>query len=131
MKAEMNTLRENSRRALDKANAEAAQREAALNNKMEAARRRAKESVAYAQAQQREMAATLKSTQAALESARQARDNALKQEQIARQRADQEAAAREAAERRAEENKFTKRLLEAVAQRREDRSKQENKETES
>lgn len=130
LNAEMDTLRENSRKALEKANAEAAQREAALNNKMESTRRRAKESVAYAQAQQREMAATLKSTQAALQAARQARDNAIKQERMAQLRAEEEAAAREDAQRRAEENKFTKKLLEAVAQRREDRTKQNSKESE-
>lgn len=131
MKAEMNTIRENSRKALDRANAEAQQREAALNNKMEAARRRAKESVAYAQAQQRQAASELKSVQAALEKACKERDNALRLEQIAQQKAEKEAAAREAAERRAEENKFTKKLLEAVAQRREDRVKSNNKDTQS
>ena len=92
MKAEMNTIRENSRKALD--NAEAQQREAALNNKMEAARRRAKESVAYAQSQQRQAASELKSVQAALEKACKERDDALRLEQIAQQKAQKEAAAR-------------------------------------
>ena len=131
MTAEMNTIRENSRKALDRANAEAQQREAALNNRMEAARRRAKESVAYAQSQQRQAASELKSVQAALEKACKERDDALRLEQIAQQKAEKEAAAREAAERRAEENKFTKKLLEAVAQRREDRVKSNNKDTQS
>ena len=130
LNAEMETIREKARKSLEKANADAAQREAALVTKMEATRRRAKESVSYAQAQQREMAATLKSTQAALQAARQARDNAIKQERMAQLRAEEEAAAREDAQRRAEENKFTKKLLEAVSQRREDRAKTNSKESE-
>lgn len=124
LKAEISTLRENSRKALEKAKEDYAQREAALNNRIEAARRRARESVAYAQSQQRQTASELKSVQSALETACKERDNAIRLEQIAQQKAEQEAAAREAAERRAEENRFTKRLLEAVAQRREDRTKQ-------
>ena len=130
LNAEMETIREKARKSLEKANADAAQREAALVTKMEATRRRAKESISYAQTQQREMAATLKSTQAALQAARQARDNAIKQERMAQLRAEEEAAAREDAQRRAEENKFTKKLLEAVSQRREDRTKQNSKESE-
>ncbi len=128
--AEIETIREKARKTLEKANADAAQREAALVTKMEATRRRAKESISYAQTQQREMAATLKSTQAALQAARQARDNAIKQERMAQLRAEEEAAAREDAQRRAEENKFTKKLLEAVSQRREDRAKTNSKESE-
>ena len=52
-------------------------------------------------------------------------------EEEEQQKAKKEAAAREEAQRRAEENKFTKKLLEAVAQRREDRVKQNKKDTES
>ncbi|MDY4221244.1 MAG: DUF2357 domain-containing protein [Candidatus Faecousia sp.] len=131
LKAEMNTVRANSRKEIDKAKEEAAQYEAAMNAKMEAARRRAKESVAHAQAQQRQAASELKSVQSALEKACQERDNAIRLEQLAQQKAKKEAAAREEAQRRAEENKFTKKLLEAVAQRREDRVKQNKKDTES
>lgn len=131
LKAEMNTVRANSRKEIDKAKEEAAQYEAAMNAKMEAARRRAKESVAHAQAQQRQAVSELKSVQSALEKACQERDNAIRLEQLAQQKAKKEAAAREEAQRRAEENKFTKKLLEAVAQRREDRVKQNKKDTES
>ena len=129
LKAEISTLRDNSRRALEKVKEDYAQQEAALNNRVEAARRRAKESVAYAQSQQREAVSALKSVQSALEKACKERDNALRLEQLAQQKAQKEAAAREAAERRAEENRFTKKLLEAMAQRREDRAKQEEKDT--
>ena len=108
---------------------EAQQREAELNAKVEATRRRAKESSAYAQAQQKEMAAALKSTQAALEEAQKARDDALKQQRMAQQKAEEAAAALEEAKRRAEENKFTKKFLEAVSLRREDKNKQ-NKDSE-
>lgn len=87
---------------LEKAKAEAAARETALANRAEAAKRRARESINYAHDQQREMAASLKSVQAALEKAIQERDNALRLEQAAQARADREAAARQAAERRAE-----------------------------
>ena len=87
---------------MEKAKAEAAARETALANRAEAAKRRARESINYAHDQQREMAASLKSVQAALEKAIQERDNALRLEQAAQARADREAAARQAAERRAE-----------------------------
>lgn len=120
LKAEMTAARERSRRALEKANAEAAQREAELTTKMEATRRRAKESIAHAQNQQREMAAELKSAQAALQAARQARDNAIKQERMAQQRAEEEAAAREEAQRRAEGG-LTRKLFGAVSSRRDDK----------
>ena len=123
LKADIAAMRENSRKAVEKAKQEAVQRENELNSKIEATKRRAKESAAHAQAQQRELAAALKSAQAALAAAEQARDRALEQERIATQRAEEEAAARAEAQRRAEENKFTKKLLEAVAQRREDRNK--------
>ena len=101
-----------------------------MNTKMEAARRRAKESIAHAQAQQRQAASALKSVQSALEKACKERDNAIRLEQLAQQEVKKEAAAREAAERRAAENRFTKKLLEAMSQRREDKAKQNSKDTE-
>lgn len=124
LKAELEAAREGYQRMLEQAKKEAQQREAELNAKVEATRRRAKESSAYAQAQQKEMAATLKSTQAALEEAQKARDDALKQQRMAQQKAEEAAAALEEARRRAEENKFTKKFLEAVSLRREDKNKQ-------
>ena len=130
LKAEMNTFQANSRKEIDKAKEEAAQHEAAMNAKMEAARRRAKESIAHAQAQQRQAASALKSVQSALEKACKERDNAIRLEQLAQQEAKKEAAAREAAERRAAENRFTKKLLDAMTQRREDKAKQNSKDTE-
>lgn len=130
LKAEMNTFQANSRKEIDKAKEEAAQYEAAMNAKMEAARRRAKESIAHAQAQQRQAASALKSVQSALEKACKERDNAIRLEQLAQQEAKKEAAAREAAERRAAENRFTKKLLDAMTQRREDKAKQNSKDTE-
>ena len=130
LKAEMNTFQANSRKEIDKAKEEAAQYEAAMNTKMEAARRRAKESIAHAQAQQRQAASALKSVQSALEKACKERDNAIRLEQLAQQEVKKEAAAREAAERRAAENRFTKKLLEAMTQRREDKAKQNSKDTE-
>ena len=131
LKADIAAMRDNSRKALEKAKQEAVQRENELNSKIEATRRRAKESAAHAQSQQRELSIALKSAQAALAAAEQERNNALEQVRIALQRLEEETAAREEAQRRAEENKFTKRFLEAVSQRREDRSKQNSKETES
>ena len=99
----------------------ATQRENELNSKIEATRRRAKESAAHAQSQQRELTITLKSTQAALEETQKARDEALATNQSLQLRIEQLTAQLEDAQRRAAENKFTKKLLEAVAQRRENR----------
>ena len=121
MKEEMLTFRERNQRAIEQVRQEAAQREAELTNKAEAARRRAKESVSYAHAQQRELTITLKSTQAALEETQKARDEALATNQSLQLRIEQLTAQLEDAQRRAAENKFTKKLLEAVAQRRENR----------
>ena len=91
---------EESRRMLEKAQEESANREAALVNRVESAKRRAKESINYAHGQQREMAAALKAAQAALEQATQERDSAMARERAAQERADQEAAARQRLEKK-------------------------------
>ena len=121
LKADIAAMRDNSRKALEKVKQEATQRENELNSKIEATRRRAKESAAHAQSQQRELTITLKSTQAALEETQKARDEALATNQSLQLRIEQLTAQLEDAQRRAAENKFTKKLLEAVAQRRENR----------
>ena len=121
-------MRENSRKALDKAKQDAVQRENELNSKIEATKRRAKESAVHAQAQQRELSAALKSAQAALEDAQKTRDEALKQTQALQQQLEETTAALEEAQRRLTENKFTKKLLEAVSLRREDKSKSKDSE---
>lgn len=128
LKADIAAMRENSRKALDIAKQEAVQRENELNSKIEATKRRAKESAVHAQAQQRELSAALKSAQAALEDAQKTRDEALKQTQALQQQLEETTAALEEAQRRLTENKFTKKLLEAVSQRREDKSKSKDSE---
>ena len=128
LKADIAAMRDNSRKALDRAKQEAVQRENELNSKIEATKRRAKESAVHAQTQQRELSAALKSAQAALEDAQKTRDEALKQTQALQQQVDETTAALEDAQRRLTENKFTKKLLEAVSQRREDKSKSKDSE---
>ena len=89
----------------------AAAREAALANRAESAKRRAKESVNYAHNQQRELAAALKAAQAAMEKVAQERDNALRLKRLAEERAEKETAARQTAERKIEALKRSRRLF--------------------
>lgn len=114
---QMSQFRQAAQERLEKAKAEAAARETALLNRAEAAKRRAKESVNYAHDQQREMAATLKSVQAALEKANQERDNALRLEKLAQERADREASARAAAEQKIAALKRSRRLFGSASRR--------------
>ena len=111
LQAQMDAFKQAAQERLEKAKAEAAGREAALVNRAEAAKRRAKESVNYAHDQQREMAAALKAAQAALEQARQERDNALSREHLAQAQADQEAAARQRLEKKLAGGRRARRLF--------------------
>ena len=111
LQEQMDAFKQAAQERLEKAKAEAAGREAALVNRAEAAKRRAKESVNYAHDQQREMAAALKAAQAALEQARQERDNALSREHLAQARADQEAAARQRLEKKLAGSRRARRLF--------------------
>lgn len=97
---------------------EAEQRRGELQAALEAAQKDAEEARAHG----REITAALKRTENALQAARQARDNAIRQEQGAQRRAEEEAALRQAAEAKVEENKLTRRILDAMTQRRGDKN---------
>ena len=126
LRAEMADARQTAADALAQAQQEAKQRQ----EELQAAVKTAQEDAQNARFRRRDITAALKRTEVALREAQQALEaanirerEAQRREQEALQRADAEAALRAQAEARLEESTLTRRILDAVAQRRTEKKK--------